>query len=100
MSDIRKRFGSNGFGFKERSELIKLANGIVMLNSFEVGSRVVTFFSKVSEQDYSKSKASESDWLVADHARLDAISIASSEYAQQEWGERVYDPGYTPVSWK
>jgi hypothetical protein len=100
LSDIQERFGSNGFQFKQRNGVINVPDGIVMMNSYEFDSRVVTFFTRVLERDYSKAKKTGTKWVAADHARLDAISIASSGYAEQEWGERIYDPGYKPVSWK
>jgi hypothetical protein len=100
LSDVQKRFRSNGFQFKQRSGVVKVPDGIVMMNSYEFDSRVVTFFTKVSERDYLKAKKAGSDWVAADHARLDAISMTSSEYAQQEWGDRIYDSGYKSVSWK
>jgi hypothetical protein len=71
-----------------------------MMNSYEVGSSIVTFYTKVSEDDYAKAKTSEESWAIADHARLEAISTASAEYAESEWGDRIVDPGYKPVSWK
>ncbi len=100
LTDIRKRLGSNGFEFKQRGGAIDLPDGIVMLNSYAVGSNVVTFITKVAEADYFKAKTVGMKWVVADHARLDGISIASTEYARAEWGERIYDPGYKPVTWK
>jgi hypothetical protein len=100
LSDLQKRFRSNGFQFKQRNGVVKIPDGIVMMNSYEFDSRVVTFFTKVMERDFSKARKTGTKWVAADHARLDAISIASSEYAQQEWGERIYDPGYKPAAWK
>jgi hypothetical protein len=100
LSEIRKRMGSNGFIFKQRSGVIEIPEGVVMLNSYQVGSNVVTFITKVSEQDYVKANTPGSQWVVADHARLDAISISSAEFAQGEWGDRIEDPGYKPATWK
>jgi hypothetical protein len=100
LTDIRRRFGSNGFEFKERGGVIDVPDGIVMLNSYEVGANVVTFFTKVSEADYTKAKSAGEKWDVADHARLVSVSVASAEYAQSEWGKRIYDPGYKAVTWK
>jgi hypothetical protein len=31
---------------------------------------------------------------------LDAISIAESGYAKNEWGDRIYDPNYQKANWK
>lgn len=100
LTDIRKRLGSNGFEFKERAGSIPIPDGVVMLNSYEVGGNVVTFFTKVTAEEYHKIMDSRQTWIVADHARLDAISIASADYAKSEWGERIYDPNYKNVVWK
>jgi hypothetical protein len=101
LSEIRKRLGSNGFEFRTRGGgVIDGPGGMVMLNSYEVGASIVTFYTRVSEEDYSKSKNSDGKWAVADHARLDSISIASADYAESEWGQRVYDPAYKTVVWK
>jgi hypothetical protein len=37
---------------------------------------------------------------VAEHAELDAITIADAEYAKSEWGDRIYDPKYKKIEWK
>ena len=43
LSELRKRFGSNGFEFKDRPPAITTEDGVVMINSWEVGSVVITF---------------------------------------------------------
>jgi hypothetical protein len=91
LSDLRKQLGSNGFAFKERSPLTEAPDGVVMVNSFEVGNNVVTFFTKVT---------SDSSSFSTDRAKLVAISMADPEYAKIEWGDRIYDPNYRKVEWK
>ncbi len=95
LSDLRKGFGSNGFAFKERGGVIEAPDGegISMMNSYEVGTKVVTFITKVSA-------TVAPDSPIADHATLDAISIADPNFARTEWGERVYDPEYRKIEWK
>jgi hypothetical protein len=100
LSDIRKRFGSNGFGFENRDSVIKLTDGIVMLNSFEVGTNVVTFVTRVSNAEALPPSEADKDSAVADRAKLDAISISQREYAAGEWGKRIYDPAYKKIEWK
>jgi hypothetical protein len=95
LSDLRKRFGSNGFGYKHRAPSVETGDGIVMVNSYAVGDLVITFFTKIDRDDYLRAKASP-----ADYAKLDAISIADNTYAQSEWNERVYDPAYKKIEWK
>lgn len=71
-----------------------------MMNSYEAGGVVVTFYRKIKQGEFSRLKASGANPSVADYARLDAISIADDEYATSEWGERVYDPAYKKTEWK
>ena len=92
LSDLRMRFGSNGLMFKERGGVQPIADGVVMLNSYEVGNSVVTFFT-VAGAFAGKGSA------VAERAKLNAISIADAQYATSEWGDRVYDPGYKKIEW-
>ncbi|HUN89955.1 MAG TPA: hypothetical protein VMU28_14250 [Terriglobales bacterium] len=99
LSDIRKRFGSNGFTFKRRDGTIQVPDGTVVMSSYEVGNAVVTFITKVpvdGEQAVPQPKGSD----IADRATLDAISISDPKYAENEWGERIYDPKYKKVEWK
>lgn len=100
LSELRKRFRSNGFGFKDRPSVIETADGVVMVNAYEVGTVVVTFFTKISLQDHSQMQASGANSSAADYAKLDAISIADAGYAKSEWGDLVYDPQYKSAEWK
>ncbi len=96
LSAVRKRFGSNGFAFKKTGGVLTVPDGVVMINSFEFGHSVVTFFTAVRDKD----GLAEGNLLVADRAKLDAISIATEEYAKSEWGERTYDSQYRKAEWK
>ncbi len=101
LSDIRKRFGSNGFTFKRRQGTIQVPDGVVMMSSYEFGNAVVTFITKIpvtGEQPSSPEAKPGSD--IADQATLDAISISDPQYAENEWGTRVYDPKYKKAEWK
>ena len=100
LSELRRRLGSNGFEFQNRAGVMEVSDGIIMMNSYEVGNIVVTFITKVTEKEYVNIKESGKSWVVADHARLDAISIAEAGYAEGEWGDRIYDPNYKKVEWK
>jgi hypothetical protein len=99
LAQLRKRFGSNGFAFKDQAGQLLTEDGAVMLNSYEASGFVITFYNKVSNKEVAQLNP-ESQGTIADHARLDAISIASPEYAKREWGNRVYDPSYKPIDWK
>lgn len=99
LGDLRKRFGSNGFGFEHRPAIIQLQDGIAMTNSYEVGTNIVTFITKVGTE-FLRLKESGQSGSIADHASLDAISIAAVGYAKDEWGDRIYDPNYKKIDWK
>lgn len=100
LSDIRKRFGSNGFTFKRREGTIQVPDGVVLMSSYEVGNAVVTFITKVPVTGEQPAPQAAPGSDIADRATLDAISISDPKYAESEWGERVYDPKYKKVDWK
>jgi hypothetical protein len=101
LAQIRKKFGSNGFGFKNRAGVIPTDMGVVMLNSYQAGGVIVTFYTRVDEQQYLRMKGSGPNSSFADFAKLDAISLADPNYAKTAgWGKRIYDPGYKDVEWK
>ena len=100
LSDIRKRFGSNGFTFKRRNGVIQVPDGVVMMNSYEVGNAVVTFITKVPVTGGQSSTGAKDSSDIGDQATLDAISISDPKYAESEWGDRVYDPKYKKTEWK
>jgi hypothetical protein len=99
LAELRKRLGSNGFAFKDRGGQLLAEDGAVMVNSYEANGLVITFYNKVSNTEVATLDA-EGHSSIADHARLDAISISDANYAKSKWGERVYDPHYKKVDWK
>lgn len=99
LTQIRKHFGSNGFAFKGQAGQLLAKDGAVLLNSYELGNTVITFYNKVSNAEISKLNP-EGQSSFADHARLDAISFASQGYAKAQWGDRIYDPRYQQIAWK
>lgn len=66
-----------------------------MLNSYEIGDVIVTFYTKTL-----KTISTDSHTPIADNAKLDAISITDNNYARDEWGKRIYDPAYKKAEWK
>jgi hypothetical protein len=99
LADLRKRFGSNGFAFKKRPHMTNTDDGVMLLNSWETGNVVVTFYTRIGPADYAKARTSgESD--AGPDAKLEAISLANPGYAKSEWGDRVYDPAYKKIEWK
>lgn len=101
LAQIRTRLGSNGFGFQNRAGVIPTGMGVVMLNSYQVGKVIVTFYTKVDEQKYLLMKNSDPNSSIADYATLEAISLADLNYVKAAgWGDMIYDPGYKDVEWK
>ena len=82
LGDLRRRFGSNGFAFKGRGGVLTTPDGVVMINSYDAVGVLATFFTKVN----GTTGESKNSAPVADHAKLDALSIADAEYAKSEWG--------------
>lgn len=99
LADLYNRFGSKGFGFRKRPHVLTTDDGVMLINSWETGNVVVTFYTRISAADYSKAQAEGSD-AAAGYAKLDAISLANAAYTKGEWGERVYDPAYKKIEWK
>jgi hypothetical protein len=100
LNELRKRLGSNGFTYETRGPGIQTPDGVVMLNSYDVGTVVVTFYTKVNRDEYVRAKASAANASPADYAKLDGISIADDGYARSEWGSRVSDSAYKKPEWK
>ncbi len=93
LNDLRRRFGSDGFAFARHGGIVKVSDGVVVINSYEAGSTVATFVTKAP------SRAIGSGAEIASAAVLAAMSIAAPEYANSEWGARAYDSKYHPIEW-
>jgi hypothetical protein len=104
LADLEARFGSNGFGFKTRPHTRPVDDGVILLNSYEVGNVVVTFYTRISGADYAKVQAARASATGtatgAEFARLEGISMANAAYATSEWGARVANTAYKKVDWK
>lgn len=94
LADLRQKFGSNGFAFEQHGGVVKVREGVVLINSYEVGSVVATFVTKVD----SRHASSASD--ISENAVLVALSIADPHYANSVWGQRNYDQNYHQIEWK
>jgi hypothetical protein len=98
LADIRQKFGSNGMGFKNRPSSTKAEGGIALLNSYEVGSVIVTFVTKIQNIDFPVIQTNPS--ALSKTATLDALILSESDYARINWGEAAYDTSYKPIQWK
>ena len=104
LADLVTRLGSNGFGFKTRPHSRQTDDGVMLLNSYEVGNVVVTFYTRISGADYAKVQAAGANAsgaaTGAEFANLEGISMANAAYAKSEWGARIPNPAYKKVDWK
>ena len=94
LSEIRQRFGSNGFAFTHHGGVVKVRDGLVLINSYEVGSAVATFVTKAQVSRIT------SEGSIGEEAVLVAISLADPTYANNTWGARSYDPEYHSITWR
>ncbi len=92
LSELRQRFGSNGVAYQGRSPVIRVDDGIALLNSWDAGASVVTLITKVRNP-------TSPNIDVGATARLDAISLSDPAYLTGLYGERVLSPGYRAVAW-
>jgi hypothetical protein len=101
LSDIRKKFGSNGFAFKSNLGGITDDN-LVGLNCYQIDSNpdlIVVFVTTQPIKDVPTVAGKPKPDSGKGH--LDAVILASLEYLKQIWGEdRIFDTTYHPVAWK
>jgi hypothetical protein len=104
LADLETRLGSNGFSFRTRPRSRQTDDGVMLLNSYEVGNVVITFYTRISGQDYAKVQAAGANpggaVTGAEFAKLEGISMANAAYAKSEWGTRVPNPAYKKADWK
>jgi hypothetical protein len=100
LADLQKRFGSNGLRFKQRPRRRNTDDGVMLLNSWETGDVVVTFYTHISAADYARAQAAGAADASAANAKLEGISLANASFARSEWGDRVYDRVYKKIEWK
>ncbi|MEO7990717.1 MAG: hypothetical protein ABI663_14310 [Chryseolinea sp.] len=94
LSDIRKKFGTNGFMYKNRGPFTTETD-LIEFNCFEFDSpnnEILVMITKVSL----KSEVTEEN--VADQLKLDAMIIADKGYLDRTWGkEKILDPNYKKI---
>jgi hypothetical protein len=97
LSEIRKKMDSNGMTFTERPVVSEVEGGVVTFNSYEIGSVIVTFVTKVIDKDIPRVKSNEIE--LGQASKLEAIIIMSPEYADMTWGRKVKDSNYRRGTW-
>jgi len=95
LAEIRKRFGSNGFAYRDRGTGVELEDSIALFNSYELEGHpglVATFITRLSHRDAKAKKPYE--------AKLDTIIVGHSSYLDTIWGDdKVFDDDYQKIKW-
>ena len=96
LTDIRAKFRTNGFAYKERGAVAEVPDGVLFLNSFEVNEKPdlpAPFITKVSRKNLDPKNPAAA-------AKLDTIIIGSKRYLDVVWGEdKAYDSNYRKIDW-
>ena len=94
LKDIRQKFGTNGFTYKNR-QAFTTETDIIEFNCFEFDSpnnEVLVAITKVSL------KANPTEKNVAEKLKLDALIITTKDYLDKTWGEeKLFDPHYKKI---
>lgn len=102
LSEIRKKYQSNGFSYKERS-FIKIGDVTATFNAFELKNSpndIIIFVTKTSEKIENEIKTDKNKKInrVGEIFTLDAIIISEESYLDNIWGEeKIYDPTSLPI---
>lgn len=97
LSHIQKKFGHNGFAYKEQGGVARVGDGIIMMNSYQVygTNNVVTFITKISKERASRANESKN---IAELALLDTIIVGDTGYLDTVWGKaKIFDEKYKPI---
>ncbi len=97
LAEIRKKMGSNGMAFSERPPVLEVEGGAVTFNTYEIGDVLVTFVTKVRDQDLPLVEKKRLG--LAEAAKLDAIILTTPDYAATNWGKQIKDPAYRKGVW-
>lgn len=100
LAEVRTKLGSGGMSYTKRPPMLSLPEGIVLVNSFEVGPLVYTFYGVVRSEDMAKGREQAASGGFALFAKLDSVSITSPAFAQAQWGEPMYPTGYKKSTMK
>lgn len=98
LSDIRARFGSNGFGFRSNVAQVN-DDGLAFVNCFEIAGHdglvlvVVTLVHNDQIPEFKQHPDSGK-------ATLESVMLADRNYLRTLWGDEMRpDPKYHPIDW-
>jgi hypothetical protein len=94
LREIRKKFETNGFTYKQRGTFTT-DKYLITFNCFEFDSPNNEIFVTITKVSLTANVTEDN---VADNLKLDAIIIANKSYLDKEWGkEKVYDKNYRKI---
>jgi len=100
LADIRKKFRSNGFTFKQTLGQVS-GDKLVFYNCYEVGKDpdlIAVFITTLPISDVPIVDGEPK--VDSSKARLDAVILANLAYLKEIWGEdRIFDPAHRPIAW-
>ncbi len=95
LSDLRTRFGNNGFTYTSTA-FVESGNGLIAFNCYELinsTSNILVFVTKVILNP------EINELNIGDHFKLYALILANQTYLDEIWGkEKIYDPAYKKIS--
>ena len=94
LDDLRRHFGSNGFGF--RTNAVFIANNMLLgTNCYEAAGRPGVTLALVTGQPIATVDRAHP---AIERGRLVAVILARTRYLERMWGsDRLFDPGYHTV---
>jgi hypothetical protein len=94
LREIRKAFGTNGFTYTQRNDVIT-DKDIVEFNCFEFDSANNEVLVMITKAPL---KPTPTEDNIADKLKLESIVIADKKYLDGIWGtEKVFDPNYKKI---
>ncbi|MEN9421437.1 MAG: hypothetical protein RLZZ107_913 [Bacteroidota bacterium] len=94
LSDIRSKFGTNGFTYKSRGPF-KTNTHLIMFNCFEFDSPNNEILVTITKVALNENLTAEN---LASKCKLDALIIADKSYLDKTWGNgKVLDRNYKKI---
>jgi hypothetical protein len=94
LSDIRSKFGTNGFTYKSRGPF-KTNTHLIMFNCFEFDSPNNEILVTITKVALNENLTAEN---LASKCKLDALIIADKTYLDKTWGKgKVLDKNYKKI---
>jgi hypothetical protein len=94
LSDIRSKFGTNGFTYKSRGPFTTKTH-LIMFNCFEFDSPNNEILVTITKVALNENVTADN---LASKSKLDALIIADKNYLDETWGKgKVLDKNYKKI---